>query len=164
MAFWGTGTRSSNFTSIGPVTVATSCRTPPKVTTSSSKTLALGVGIGVGAGVPLLIILVVVVILMKKRKSSKQMTELTGKTATERRNDQSPNGNKVVPTAEHSADENDNKSKHTPLGSYKQSEPSLTSATMLTNPDVTTDEVHPSKKGKPSQFKSAVPSNHQSKK
>ena len=113
---------------------------------------------------PVLILLIVAVILMKKRKSSKQMTELSGKTATERRNDHSPNGNKVVPTAEHSGDENDNKNKHTPLGSYKPSEPSLTSATMLTNPDVTTDEVHPSKKGKPTQFKSAVPSNHQSKK
>lgn len=106
-------------------------------------------GIGVGVGVPVLTFLVIVIILIRRRKSSKALTELTGKTETERRNVPSPNSNKILPTSEPSADEIEKGGKHTALGNYKASEPSLTSATMLTHPDVTTDEA-PDKQSKQS--------------
>ena len=42
--------------------------------------------------------------------------------------------NKVAPTPDFED------GKHTALGDFKRNEPSLTSANMLTNPDLTTDE------------------------
>ena len=111
-------------------------------------------GIGVGVGAPVIIIVVVLVVAIKKRKSGKSMTELTGKSNTERQTAPIPNGNKVVPTSENSADEGDNSGKSSALGHYKPSEPTLTSATMLTHPDVTTDEAVQNKKSsKTTQFK-----------
>jgi hypothetical protein len=66
-----------------------------------------------------------------KRSSSKanSVTELTGKNITSHNA-----GNKVSPTPDYED------GKHTALGDFKQNDPSLTSANMLTNPDLTTDE------------------------
>ena len=89
-----------------------------------------------------------------KRQSGKahSVTELTGKKASTQQV-----GNKVVPTSDFED------GKHTPLGSYKANDPSLTSANMLTNPDMTTDEqTAKNGKGEPAKFKSK-PGNNQSK-
>jgi len=118
---------------------------PSKV--KSSKALALGVGIGVGVGVPVIIIVIVLIILIKKRNSGKSMTELTGKAGTERKNAASPNGNKVLPASETNSDSN------FALANHKGSEPTLTSAAMLTHPDVTSDEIPNKKDTKPSKLK-----------
>lgn len=89
-----------------------------------------------------------------KRQSGKDhsVTELTGKkTSTQQVS------NKVAPTADFED------GKQTPLGSYKANEPSLTSAHMLTNPDVTADEqTAKNGKGEPAKFNSK-PGNNQSK-
>lgn len=87
------------------------------------------------------------------------MTELSSKTETQRKKE--ANSNKVVPTAENSKDEIDKGFRPTPLGQYKASEPSLTSATMLTHPDVTTEEI-PNKNGKSNskQYKNSGPANN----
>jgi len=72
---------------------------------------------------------------------------LTGKTASERKNIPSVNGNKVMPTpTEHSITDNED-GKHTTLVNYKAAEATLTSTTMLTQLDVTADEGT-SKQGK----------------
>ena len=116
--------------------------------------MAIGLGIGLGVGVPIIIIIAIVVILVVKRQSGKahSVTELTGKkTSTQQV------GNKIAPTADFED------GKHTPLGSYKANDPSLTSANMLTNPDMTTDEqTAKNGKGEPAKFKSK-PGNNQSK-
>ena len=84
-----------------------------------------------GVGLPVIIIIIVVVLLVLKRSSSKanSVTELTGKNISSQ-----IGGNKVTPTTDFED------GKHTALGNYKANEPSLTSANMLTNPDLTTDE------------------------
>ena len=113
-------------------------------------------GIGLGVGVPIIIIIAIVVILVVKRQSGKANSvtelELTGKkTSTQKV------GNKVAPTADFED------GKHTPLGSSKANDPSLTSANMLTNPDITSDEqIAKNGKGEPAKFKSK-PGNNQSK-
>ena len=119
-----------------------------------NKALAIGLGIGLGVGVPVIIIIAIIVILVLKRQSSKadSGTELTGKkTSTQQAN------TKVAP----SGDFEDGK--HTPLGSYKANDPSLTSANLLTNPDVTADDqTAKNGKGAPAKFNSK-PGNNQSK-
>ena len=116
--------------------------------------MAIGLGIGLGVGVPIIIIIAIVVILVVKRQSGKadSVTELTGKVTSTQQV-----GKKVAPIADFED------GKHTPLGSYKANDPSLTSANMLTNPDVTSDEqAAKNSKGEPAKFKSK-PGNNQSK-
>ena len=117
--------------------------------------MAIGLGIGIGVGAPIIIIIAIVVILVVKRQSGKanSVIELAGKkTSTQQV------GNKVAPNADDFED-----GKHTPLGSLKANDPSLTSSNMLTNPDMTADE-QTAKNGKeePAKFKSK-PGNNQSK-
>jgi hypothetical protein len=86
-----------------------------------------------------------------KRSSSKanSETELTGKSISIQQR-----GNKVAPNS----DAED--VKHTALGDFKPNDPSLTSANMLTNPDLTTDEQTAKIKDQPkNKFKSGPANN-----